>query len=397
MRVSKQHAIHPYESRRLTGFLEREGSHDTTTFLKEMRKSVGPDQAISFKNKKSKNTHRPTMVAIPRKNKSKHQQSIAGSVVSSLQVVVAIVGGLFCGAFVANIQKSTSRILSSASQQQQQAGHQLPAMARDQQDNSGCHLPPKSRKMTIPTGAGTFFELAVWNDGDYMTEQLAKDGFWEIIEPSGMSDLAETTLPSPGPDSVFWDIGANVGYYSFLFAAAGYKVVAFEPENTNAALFRASLCLNPALAQNIQLVTKALTSKGPKKECKIVAQARAERMKRYLHLIPRLICDTQCKRIQNICQDVELTTMDEALSSYPPPSIVKMDVEGHELAVFKGGADKFLKDNPPKIIQYENRDSRTERDIELLLEENGYRVSAERGPDSNTVAVLKSYASIEGR
>ena len=326
-----------------------------------------------------------TMVAIPKK--PKHKRGLSPSIISAAQVSVAVLGGLFCGAFVANVQLSTSRILEVTPTDQPE-GQQLAASTRP--DTSECRLPAKSKKMTIPTGAGSYIELAVWNDGDYMTEQLEKDGFWEIIEPSGMADLGDTTLPT-GESNVLWDVGANIGYYSFIFAAAGYRVIAFEPENSNAALFRASLCLNPALAKKIELVPKALTSDGPKKECKIVAQAKAERMKRYLHLIPRLVCDTHCKRIHSICQDVVLTTLDEASKSYPLPNVLKIDVEGHELAVFKGGTNEFFKNKPPVVIQFENRDSRTEDEIAKLLEGNGYRVSDERGHDSNTVAVLNSY------
>jgi hypothetical protein len=60
-----------------------------------------------------------------------------------------------------------------------------------------------------------------------------------------------------GPQ-IFVDIGANIGWFTFLMAAAGYRVYAFEPYSPNARLMQITMCLNPPLASRITLTTYGL-------------------------------------------------------------------------------------------------------------------------------------------
>ena len=42
--------------------------------------------------------------------------------------------------------------------------------------------------------------------------------------------------------AVFLDIGANIGWYSLLFAASGFGVKSFEPMRAHEQLLRRSIC-----------------------------------------------------------------------------------------------------------------------------------------------------------
>ena len=52
------------------------------------------------------------------------------------------------------------------------------------------------------------------------------------------------------------DIGANIGWYSFIFGKYGYKVIAFEPSKLNDYILRKNYCLNNEV--NVTIINKGL-------------------------------------------------------------------------------------------------------------------------------------------
>ena len=223
------------------------------------------------------------------------------------------------------------------------------------------------------------------------------------------------SLPKPNnATTLFYDIGANVGYYSFLFAAHGYTSVAVEPEPGNVALLRASACLNPDL--KVEIVSVALTNaeESHNMTCRLSAEA-TRRTQKYLHAIERLTCTTKTTNATNtppacqaslasneICVDhVPVTTLAELIHQYtttttengtvpPPPAIVKVDVEGHDFKVLQGllNDDHHTTGWRPALIQFENKDPRVSPALTALLESAGYVVGTARGHDQNTMAEL---------
>jgi len=102
-------------------------------------------------------------------------------------------------------------------------------------------------------------------------------------------------------NKVVWDIGAHVGYHSLAFAAlVGEKgrVIAFEPNQFNQKRFAKNLSLNSDLAKRIKIVKAALSDKN-----KII----------------------------------------------PPPSVIKIDVEGAEELVIRG-AEKIISKYKPVLF-----------------------------------------------
>jgi hypothetical protein len=91
---------------------------------------------------------------------------------------------------------------------------------------------------------------------DFVSSRIKRDGFWEIRHPDEMMRLADSVAPRG--DGVFIDIGANIGWYSFLFAQFGYKVYAIEAMPANQKAIQATMCLNPQLAQKITLIPSAI-------------------------------------------------------------------------------------------------------------------------------------------
>ena len=79
----------------------------------------------------------------------------------------------------------------------------------------------------------------------------------QLRHPTQLLELASAAAVLPRP-STFLDIGANLGYYTLLFAQYGHDVLAVEPMAYNRNALAASLCLNPTLASRITLVAAAL-------------------------------------------------------------------------------------------------------------------------------------------
>ena len=149
------------------------------------------------------------------------------------------------------------------------------------------------------------------------------------------------------------DIGANLGYYSLLFASHGWNVLAVEPMAYNRNALAASLCLNPTLASRITLVAAALVSPDQESDhCVVVSPGRNAGN-------GRVICNhANCSKVGRgfaHCEPIRTTTLDRLLSetaltaaaSAPDDVVVaKMDVEGFECNVLKGGLSLFYRLHP---------------------------------------------------
>ncbi len=143
------------------------------------------------------------------------------------------------------------------------------------------------------------------------------------------------------------DIGGNKGIYSYWMSkVVGEKgaVVVFEPQpelGNYLESFRSSFKLN-----NLTIVNRALSSS--------IGQQNLYRVK-VGDGGASLINDSNGDR-QSI--KVEVTTLDQYFSDWKGPKIelIKCDVEGNELAVFKGAKNKLLEDGPTLIFECHHKE-----------------------------------------
>jgi FkbM family methyltransferase len=170
------------------------------------------------------------------------------------------------------------------------------------------------------------------------------------------------------PGSVVWDIGANVGLFSFCAAArcgaAGF-VLAVEPD-----LWLANLISRSA--------RKLAGEKFPGAEVKVLCAAVSDSIKvSELWIARKGRASNQLTPIQSTTQHeharysqpATCLTLDLLLTHFPAPSVVKIDVESHEINVLRG-AKRLLQDVKPVIwceVLHENSAEVTE-----LLREAGY-------------------------
>jgi FkbM family methyltransferase len=131
------------------------------------------------------------------------------------------------------------------------------------------------------------------------------------------------------PGELFFDIGANVGIFSILAAAtSGACCFAFEPHPATAALLRFNVRVN-GLGDRITIVEAALGgSQGHAHLSDVHGPMN--------HILPA--------ESGAGSRPVRISTLDHEVAERGAPTLLKVDVEGYEHAVFEGG-DKTLR-NP---------------------------------------------------
>lgn len=175
------------------------------------------------------------------------------------------------------------------------------------------------------------------------------------------------------PGDVVYDVGANVGYTTALFAhcvGTGGRVVSVEPSPRTFALLARSLERN---AGNVTLLNLGLSdTEGqltfyvpPSLDlASFVPVAGAEEMQ------------------------VRVSTLDALSAAHGHPRFVKVDVEGHEPGVLAGAAATLQRDDRPMVVFEALVPALLERCVGLLSElgREGYRFRRIRN-DGTLVAV----------
>lgn len=178
------------------------------------------------------------------------------------------------------------------------------------------------------------------------------------VDPELLTLAAETIRPG----DVVWDIGANIGLFTFAAAAAaspGGHVLALEPDPVMAGLLRRSAITNRGLAP-VEVLPAAVADQ--------VAVARfhvATRNRSTSHLDGFGTTQTGGVRTTEL---VPTVTLDWLAGYFPMPSVVKIDVEAAELQVLGGGA-QLLRSQPAIICEVAECNAAAAADI---LSAHGY-------------------------
>lgn len=143
------------------------------------------------------------------------------------------------------------------------------------------------------------------------------------------------------PGHVFYDVGANVGFFTVI----GAKVVgpngaifAFEPVPEHAAYVRRNAKLNHF--QNVTVIEKAISDSLGHGELLVT------------HCAGGAALSTATRPPDvNYALPVDLMSVDELVfrQKFPPPAVVKIDVEGVEINVLKG-MSQTLREFKPVVI-----------------------------------------------
>ncbi|MER8880473.1 FkbM family methyltransferase [Mesorhizobium sp. M0684] len=139
------------------------------------------------------------------------------------------------------------------------------------------------------------------------------------------------------PNGVFWDIGANYGVFSLSLARKFplSNCVAVEPQPILADLVAKSAGINSIT--NISIVRAALSDKSGDLELTIPLGSFARASLTELAGGNKVM--------------VPVRTLDDMLRDYPPPTLLKLDVEGVEENVIRGGERVFRTAGPDVLIE----------------------------------------------
>jgi len=204
-------------------------------------------------------------------------------------------------------------------------------------------------------------DLTVTQDGLIFRARGGTDDLYSIwaAREGAIADCLRRLLK---PGDVFVDAGANMGLFTVIAARlvgpAG-RVYAFEMMADTAASLRRNVDLNGAT--NVVVIERALSDTAGR-----TIRATVPGVQWGAASIARVY--------DGAAQDVETTTLDHALSEISYVCLIKMDLEGAELAALRGAAMTLMRTGA--VIFERQRDRGADETLEAFLRAQGMTVRA---------------------
>lgn len=150
-----------------------------------------------------------------------------------------------------------------------------------------------------------------------------------VIEPG----LTALVVEVAGDGTIFYDVGAHLGYYSLLAAALGARVHAFEPSRDTIALLRDNV------GDGVVVTASGLWSAETTLRLEDYGRAHSA-LNTFVSARDETVDETAA-------YDARVTTIDAyAHATGEVPGVVKVDAEGAELEVLRGAASTMSSARP---------------------------------------------------
>jgi FkbM family methyltransferase len=212
-------------------------------------------------------------------------------------------------------------------------------------------------KRRLPASVGGA-QLYVSPDAQLKYLKVAADAF-----DTGLLQLAQDHVKS---DSIVWDVGANVGV--FTFAAAGLAkeghVFAIEADSWLADLIRRSCRLHANRTLAVTVLSAAVSATNGVAEFVIARRGRASNYLANAGGWSQSGGERERTHVATL-------TLDSLLESFTRPTFLKIDVEGAEVMVLRG-ATRLLNEVRPALyieVGQENSDA-----VTRMLHASNYRL-----------------------
>ena len=224
------------------------------------------------------------------------------------------------------------------------------------------------------------FSMHIYRNNDYISNQIEKIGSWEkeisINFLKGLQYYSDKKQLSKNQVTVL-DIGANLGWYTYLLSNAGYELISFEASHINDYILKKTFCLNQD--SKVTIINKGI---GFKEE-KCLLQHEPNNVGNGI-----ILCGDNYQMSINskeyLTENIEFTK----LSNYIPYlskknlALIKLDVEGSECKVINSGIELITKYHVPFLLVELNVNllKMQGTDIKTFLEifiNNGYLISTQ--------------------
>jgi FkbM family methyltransferase len=177
------------------------------------------------------------------------------------------------------------------------------------------------------------------------------------VEPEVQTVLADLL----GPGDVFYDVGANIGYFTIIGArlvGPSGRVVAVEPQPEALRRLRHNLALNGF--DNVTVVEAAVADEESYADL-VVSQEEI--------LEEAALAGARAPDLPRI--RVRMTTLDQLRAAdLPAPTLVKLDIEGAEVRALNGMVETLRRDRPAIVCEVHTSFD----DVCAPLEAEGYSV-----------------------
>lgn len=193
---------------------------------------------------------------------------------------------------------------------------------------------------------------------------------YELYNRHGTDQMLAEIHAYCSKDAVVYDIGANVGVYSLSLAveAPERTIIAFEP----------SPVVYEQLNKNISL--NAVLDQVETRQCGVGDRTAVEPF--YTSTYTELSSfqsegATRWEAQIAATEHVDIVTLDTFVKTNPQPDVIKIDVEGTEASVLRGGAETLTQHRPIVFIELHEDGLRsdTAEACRALLYSYGYDIS----------------------
>jgi FkbM family methyltransferase len=171
--------------------------------------------------------------------------------------------------------------------------------------------------------------------------------FYKSLTAGHWDDLYDFAENYVHANAVVWDVGANMGIFTFAAAyraGAGGKVFALEPDAWSAGLLRRSVLQNIDRAANVDILQVAVSESRSLETLHIPERGRAAS-----HLATAKGAGAEVVGGIREKQLVRSVSLDWLGERYASPHVLKIDVDGAEMRVLLGG-EQLLRQHRPIIL-----------------------------------------------
>lgn len=230
------------------------------------------------------------------------------------------------------------------------------------------------RKLAERLSRGTILKRQVKVGGKTIPILVSPDAQLKYLKPGPKSfdqDLIKIAENYLQPSSNVWDIGANVGVFTFAAATIATQgtIVSIEADIWLANILRKTAQYKEYSTTNICVLPVAISSSNSVASFMIATRGRAS------NALEKAGGRSQMGGIREI-QYVPTLTLDRLLDTFPAPDFVKIDIEGAELFAIQG-AEKLINECRPDIYMEVGND--VSHEIMDIFTKAQYRIFSPQG------------------